>query len=88
MEGQVMRNDDEDNSRSSSHRFNGHQSTNQNDNIKYLSKIHYKDFVLQLPPVDMTPTFQYEFMKKQLGRCLSSKEYDAANKFICDLLNF
>lgn len=82
-----MHNNNE-NGRPSPLRLNGHQSTSEENNIKFLSQIHYKDYILQLPPIDMTPTFQYEFMKKQLDAHLSHTEYDAANKFICDLLNF
>jgi hypothetical protein len=58
-----------------------------NDN-KFLSKVHYKGFLLQLPPVALNKDRQYEFMKNQIQEYLPSHEYDAAIKFICDVLDY
>jgi hypothetical protein len=74
-------------SRQPSHRFNGYKSKYKGNDNKFSRKIHYKSFLRELPPPDMNKDQQYELMKKQIHEPLSPYEYDAAIKFICDLLN-
>lgn len=63
-------------------------SFSRNNDIKFLSQIHYKSYLLQLPPIAMDKDRQYEFMKKQIQEYLPSYEYDAAIRFICDVLDY
>jgi|GEM_PF-5179581 len=58
-----------------------------NDN-RFSSQIHYKNFLLQLPPNEMNEDQKYEFMKRQIFEYLLPHEYDAAIKFICILLDY
>lgn len=75
-------------SRQPSERLSGHKSSIQVNDNGFLSQIHYKCYFLQLPPIAMNKDRQYEFMKKQIQEYLLPHEYDAAIKFICDLLDY
>lgn len=75
-------------SRQPSERLCGYESNFKANDNRFLNQVHYKSFLLQLPPIAMNKDQQYEFMKKQISNYLPAYEYDAAIRSICDVLDY